>query len=71
MIVRKVMRESGLTRAQMARDANLSQDALWAWWKGARAATPGSLRKLAAGLRRRAARLQELADALERAAGEP
>ncbi len=68
MIVARVIQESGQSRAQVARDAGLSEDALWSWLSGRRTPSDDSLRQLAEGLRRRADRLQELAGELEGAA---
>jgi len=68
MLVRKALTECGLTRAQLARDADVSEAALWAWWKGSRSPTEESLKKLAAGLRARSAELDRIADQIEQVA---
>jgi DNA-binding XRE family transcriptional regulator len=68
VLVRKALTECGLTRAQLARDSQVSQAALWAWWKGSRTPSGDSLKKLAAGLRARSTELDRIADQLERAA---
>jgi len=69
-MVRRVVEESGVSRATLARDAEVSYHAIHAWITGRRTPEPESLARLAAGLRRRAGRLEELAAELERAAGE-
>jgi transcriptional regulator with XRE-family HTH domain len=68
MLVRKMLENCGLTRAQLARDADVSEAALWAWWKGSRTPSDESLRKLAAGLRARSDELRAIAEQLEREA---
>ncbi len=65
MLVRTVVEESGVAQAQLARDAGISYEAIRSWVLGRRAPTPESVQQLAAGLRRRAARLQNLAAQLE------
>jgi hypothetical protein len=73
MLVAKVIQESGMGRAQIARDSDLSVAALNAWTAKGRAARmpqPESVAKLAAGLRSRAAKLEALAAELEGEAGE-
>lgn len=70
MLVKSAIEDSGLSRAQIARDAGLSEDAVWSWLKGARSPTPDSLRALADGLAKRSDRLRELAEALRAAAKE-
>lgn len=63
-MVAKKLKDSGLTRAQIARDAGLSVAAIDAWISGARTPTPESIEKLAVGLERRAGELSELAGQL-------
>ncbi len=70
MFVRRVIQESELPRAVLARDSGLSWAALNAWISERRTPTPPSLHQLAAGFRNRADRLRELADELDAAAGE-
>jgi transcriptional regulator with XRE-family HTH domain len=69
MKAKTVIEDSGLTRAQIARDSGLSEATVWAWLKETRNPSPDSMRQLAAGLRKRGARLERLADELDRAAG--
>lgn len=66
MTIRRVVDESGLPQAVIARDADLSYAAIRAWLNGERTPEPTSIRKLASGLRSRGDRLLELADDLER-----
>ena len=68
MLVKDVIQESELPKALLARDANLSWDALNSWLAERRVPQPDSLHQLAEGLRKRSARLAELADKLDRAA---
>jgi hypothetical protein len=73
MLIARVIQESGVGRAQIARDAGLSTASLNAWTgqgKAQRNPQPESLRQLAAGLRRRRDVLDALADELEQAAEE-
>jgi hypothetical protein len=70
MMLQAAINESGLPRALIARDSGLSEDAIFAWLKGARAPREESVRQVVAGLRRRSERLAEIATELERAAGE-
>jgi len=70
MLVTRIVEESRQTRAQLARDAGLSEDTLWSWMTGRRNPTPEKLRQLAEGLRNRSATLAALADELERDAQE-
>lgn len=73
MLIAQIIEESGIGRAQIARDSGLSTASLNAWTakgKAARNPTPESVQQLATGLRTRAARLQELADELDRAGGD-
>lgn len=77
MLATEAIKRSGLTKAQLARDAGLSRAALNAWLAGQRAPGADSLDRLATGLERRAGELQGLAARLrqaaaaKRAAGEP
>lgn len=66
MVIKKVVKESGLSQSQLAADSGLSYAGIRAWLKGERESQPESRKKLAAGLRRRAAKLEKLADELER-----
>ena len=68
MKVRTAIQDSGLTRAQIARDAGLSEDAIWSWEAERRTPAPESLDRLAAGLRHRAEELQRIAGELEASA---
>jgi len=70
VLVRETIRGCGIPTSQLARDAGLSRAALNAWTAGRRTPQPESMLQLAGGLRHRAARLEELAAELERAAGE-
>jgi transcriptional regulator with XRE-family HTH domain len=70
MVIRRVVNESGLTQAQLAEDAGLSYAGIRAWLKGEREPQTESRKKLAAGLRKRAARLEELAREVDREVGE-
>ncbi len=68
MLVSKAVQDSQVTRTQLAKDAGLSYAALHAWIVGARRPRPESLHQLAAGFRRRADVLTEIATELEKAA---
>lgn len=68
MLIRKVVDEAGLPQAQIASDAGLSYAGIRAWLKGEREPQPDSIKKLADGLRKRAAKLERLADQLDREA---
>ena len=68
MLVRKVIKESGLPKAVLARDADISRAALNSWIGGERQPRANSLRHLAGGLEQRAEVLKELAEQLRRAA---
>jgi transcriptional regulator with XRE-family HTH domain len=59
-VVREVIEESGLTRTQIAEDANLSRATMIAWLAGTRTPQPESVAQLADGLERRAEALQGL-----------
>lgn len=63
-MLKRIITESGLSRAQLARDSDVSEHSLWSWWTGARSPTGESLDKLAEGLDRRGKRLAELAEEL-------
>lgn len=68
MIAKRIIQESELPKALLARDSNLSRATFNAWYaegKAARNPTPDSLQQLAAGLRARAAKLENLAAQLE------
>lgn len=66
MKAREAIQKSGLTVAQLARDASLSEAAVWAWLKGARSPSPDSIRQLVTGLRHRGDELHRLAEDLEK-----
>ena len=71
MLIAEVIEQSGVPRAQLARDADLSRASLNSWTAGGKAARdpqPESVQKLAAGLEKRAEILKELAEQLRRAA---
>jgi hypothetical protein len=73
MLATRAIQESEIPKAVLARDAKLSRFTLNGWFaKGKAARTPNteSLKQLASGLRRRAAKLLDLARELEAAAGE-
>lgn len=65
MVVQGAIERTGLPRALLARDSGLSEDAIFAWLKGARAPRADSVQQLAAGLRKRADALREIAQELE------
>ena len=67
-LVRDIVDASGISQAQLARDAGLSYAALHAWITGIRSPRAGSLAQLAEGLESRADTLRELAAQLRRAA---
>jgi len=67
-LVRDIVDASGISQAQLARDAGLSYAALHAWVTGIRSPRPGSLVQLAEGLESRSHALQELATQLRQAA---
>jgi transcriptional regulator with XRE-family HTH domain len=60
MVVREVIEESGLTRTQIAEDANLSRATMIAWLAGTRTPQPESVAQLADGLERRANQIASL-----------
>jgi transcriptional regulator with XRE-family HTH domain len=68
LLARDAIQRSGLSKAQLARDAGLSRAALNAWIAGTRAPGPDSLDRLAAGLEARAEELRAIASKLRRAA---
>nr|WP_276510407.1 helix-turn-helix transcriptional regulator [Longimicrobium terrae] len=67
-LVRDIVDASGISQAQLARDAGLSYAALHAWITGIRSPRPGSLVQLADGLESRSEALRQLAAQLRRAA---
>jgi transcriptional regulator with XRE-family HTH domain len=67
-LAREAIQRSGLTKAQVARDAGLGQATLHAWIASQREPEPDSLDRLAAGLEGRAEELWRLAAGLRRAA---
>ncbi|WP_414683016.1 helix-turn-helix domain-containing protein [Longimicrobium sp.] len=69
-LIRRIVEESGISQAQLARDAGLSYAALHAWIIGARSPRTESLVQLAEGLESRSDKLRELSKQLRRAAGE-
>jgi transcriptional regulator with XRE-family HTH domain len=66
--IRRIIRECGLTTAELARASGLSRDALNSWLAGRREPQAESVRKMADGLADRSAELQRMADQLRRAA---
>jgi transcriptional regulator with XRE-family HTH domain len=70
VIVQRALKEGPFAMRQLAQASGLSYAALRAWSAGDRIPQPESLRQLALGLKARAAKLQELAEQLERTAGE-
>jgi len=70
MAAQRILKECGLTRAQLARDSGLNEGTLWAWLNGRRTPGPESLLKLADGLEKRGSRLAALAQELRKEAGE-
>ena len=68
MIVRKVIKESGLPKTVLSRDSAISTAALNSWVVGVRSPQPNSLRHLAGGLEKRAELLRDLAEQLRKAA---
>jgi transcriptional regulator with XRE-family HTH domain len=68
-LVREIVDASGISQAQLARDAGLSYAALHAWITGIRSPRPGSLIHLAEGLESRSDALRDLALKLRHAAG--
>jgi transcriptional regulator with XRE-family HTH domain len=67
-LIRRVVEESGISQAQLARDAGLSYAALHAWIIGARSPRTESLIQLAGGLESRSDALRELAKQLRQSA---
>jgi transcriptional regulator with XRE-family HTH domain len=67
-LAREAIQQSGLSKAQIARDAGLSRAALNAWIAGVRGPGADSLDRLAAGLDARADTLAQLAAQLRAAA---
>ena len=67
-LIRRVVEESKIPQAQLARDAKLSYATLRAWILGSRTPRPESLVQLAEGLESRADALRGLANELRRAA---
>jgi transcriptional regulator with XRE-family HTH domain len=67
-LVRDIVDASGISQAQLARDAGLSYAALHAWITGIRSPRPGSLVQLAEGMESRSDALRKLAAELRRAA---
>lgn len=70
MTVQKVIQDTGLPRAMIARLAGVNEATVWAWLRptgadAARAPSAESVDKLARGLASFGARLQELAEGLE------
>ena len=67
-LIRRVVEESGISQAQLARDAGLSYAALHAWIIGARSPRTDSLVQLAEGLESRSDVLRRLAEQLRQSA---
>lgn len=66
-MVQEIIKASGLPKSLLSRDSGLSRHTLRSWIVDRTTPTAESLHQLAGGLRTRAARLQELADELDRA----
>jgi transcriptional regulator with XRE-family HTH domain len=64
-VIRDTVARSGLTQIQLANDAGLSYAGIRAWLNGERTPQPESLEKLARGLRKRAAILEQIARRIE------
>ena len=69
-MVLQIIEESELPKTLIARDSGLSRHTLHSWIVERTAPTRESSRQLAEGLRKRAAKLQDLAEELEKAARE-
>jgi transcriptional regulator with XRE-family HTH domain len=69
-LIRRVVEESSLPQAQLARDAKLSYATLHSWILGSRTPRPESLVQLAEGLEARAEQFNQLAQELRRAAAD-
>lgn len=67
--VRRALREAPVGLKELAAESGLSYDVVRSWRSGRRRPHPESARRLARGLRTRAALLKGLAEAVERAAG--
>lgn len=59
--MQRLLDRSGLEYVQVAHDAGLSVDSLYAWRSGRRSPLPDNLRQLADGLEQRARILEQLA----------
>lgn len=70
MIVQRALKDGTFSMRELAAASGLSYAALRAWSAGDRIPQRKSLRQLAEGLRKRGAHLEELAEELEKAAGE-
>lgn len=68
MLVREAIQESGLPKAVIAKDADISRSTLDSWIAGVRIPRGNSLRHLAEGLDKRADRLKALAGRIRVAA---
>ena len=66
-MVQRIITESGLPKALLARDSGLSRHTLHAWIVERTVPTPESIGQLAAGLESRADRLHQLAQELRSA----
>lgn len=64
--VREAIKTAPFTLHDLAREAGISYDSLRSWSVGRRDPRTASVRRLSAGLRRKAASLIELADSLDR-----
>ena len=69
VLVQRIIRESGLSTAELARATGLSRAALNAWLAGARVPQRESLAKLADGLEGRSDALRNMAGEIRQAAG--
>jgi hypothetical protein len=69
-MVQNTLKASGVNLRVLAEDADVNYGTLRQWAVGHRVPMASSLSQVAAGLRKRAGRLEELAEELEKAAGE-
>ena len=69
-VVRRALDESGLSRAQVARDSGLNEATIWGWINGRSIPSPESVARLADALEKRGGALTELARELREAVGE-
>jgi transcriptional regulator with XRE-family HTH domain len=69
VLIQKVITQGPFSVRELADAAGVSPHALYSWASKRRTPQPDSLRRLAAGLRRRGDDLQKLADELDRTIG--